>query len=182
MNHEQLKQAAEAALKKWLHPQPVKGTSIELCYVGRIQRAMEHGSVAMQNNDKEALEKIKKAIDGLETMATEAGKLASEAQQAYKAATGESVTVEPCWCEYCQKEQQLDMVWQAESRLRRSIFELVEPAVNGMPKPLALLRSGDEDGLKNLVASLCDAQAGYFDACSLYKVTPRWGDVVRTAV
>lgn len=182
MNHEQLKQAAEAALKKWLHPQPVKGTNIELCYVGRIQRAMEHGSVAMKNQDKDGLEKIKKAIDGLEAMATEAGKLASEAQRAYKAATGESVTVEPCWCEYCQREQNLDIVWQAESRLRRSIFDLMEPAIDGMPKPLALLRSGDEDGLNKLVVSLCDAQANYFDACSLYKMTPRWGDVVRTAV
>lgn len=177
-----LKQAAIDAMKHWLHPQSVPGTDLKLCYVGRIQRAMEKGSEAMRTGDTATLDKIKKAIRGLEDMAQAASKAASDAQRAYKDATGESVTVDPCTCEYCQKEQQLDMVWQAETRVRRAIFDLFEPIDGNMPKPLALLRSGNNEELQALMSAMWKAQDDYYEACKLFKFSPRWGDVVRTAL
>lgn len=179
MNHEQLKQAAEAALKKWLHPQPVKGLDYPLCYSGRVQRAMEHGSIAMQNQDKEALEKVKAAISGLEKMEDAAKEEARLAVEAYRQATGQTVAIDGCICRYCQSDRSTEAIWNAESRLRAAVHPLLEPTEAGMPLPLVYMRNGNEQGLMSLLTELCNAQADYFDKCNLFQKPLAWGYVLK---
>lgn len=183
MNPE-LQQAAEAALSRWLQPQPVKGLDYPLCFTGRVRRAMEIGSKAMADRDTAKVEHIKTVvIPDLERQQDEARTAAKKAVDALIAAGGRVPAAPICTCKYCQDEelvkQAIGAVWNAEDRLRRAIHPLLEPAVDGMPLPLSLMRAGDEQGLMGIVKELVEAQAEYFDKCTLFQKPLAWGYVLK---
>lgn len=180
----ELQQAAEMALSKWLQPQPVKGLDYPLCFTGRVRRAMEIGSKAMAENDAAKVEHIKTVvIPDLERQQDEARTAAKKAVDALIAAGGKVPAAPICTCKYCQDEelvkQAIEAIWNAEERLRRAVHPLLEPAADGMPLPLALARAGDEQRLTNMVKELVEAQASYFDTCTLFKKPLAWGYVLK---
>lgn len=181
MNQE-LQQAAEAALGRWLQPQPVKGLDYPLCFYGRVRRAMEIASSS--RDDKAKFEHIKNVvIPDLEKQQDAARSEAKAAVDALIAAGGKAPSVGPCTCKYCTEkemsQQNIADMWDAEARLRRAVFPLLEPAEAGMPLPLVYMRSGNEQGLMSLLTELCNAQADYFDKCQLFKKPLAWGYVLK---
>lgn len=183
MNQE-LQQAAEAALSKWLNPQPVKGLDYPLCFTGRIRRAMEIGSKAMAEKDAAKVEHIKTVvISDLERQQDAARNEAKKAVDALLLAGGRAPSVTPCTCKYCLDEertkQAIEAVWNAEERLRRAVHPLLEPTADGMPLPLSLMRAGDEQRLMGMIKELAEAQAEYFDKCTLFQKPLAWGYVLK---
>lgn len=145
---------------------------------------MEIGSKAMVEKDAAKVEHIKTVvIPELERQQDAARSEAKKAVDALLMAGGKAPTVAPCTCKYCQDEEQtkqaIEAVWNAEERLRRAVHPLLEPAVDGMPLPLSLVRAGDEQGLKSLVKELVEAQASYFDTCTLFRKPLAWGYVLK---
>jgi len=145
---------------------------------------MEIGSKAMADKDTTKLEHIKTVvIPDLERQQDEARTAAKKTVDALLLAGGKAPSIGPCTCRYCQDEEQvkqaIEAVWNAEDRLRRAVHPLIEPTDDGMPLPLSLMRAGDEQGLMSLLTELCNAQAEYFDKCTLFKKPLAWGYVLK---
>jgi hypothetical protein len=156
-------------LKKARHPQWVESAKENLCYRGRIMRGMELAAKAQADGDKALCEKLKAAIVALED------ELDQLEQKILQAGGG---TVEPCDCRYCTQNQ--DVLYMAESRLRRAVFSLTEPDIDSkIPDALAAYQNGKGEVIKQLAEKVAAAQHNYFVVCQQFNVAPAWGQILK---
>ena len=182
-NLEQAKQLALEAKKAYLLPRYIANIKQELCWQGRIARAMDLANDAILAGDKERKEILENAIKQLEADMASAGQDADATLKTYRDMGGtEPLDVGLCPCHYCQRNQQQDALWMAESRLRRAVFDLTEPGDDGKPLPLALMSQQTDDAQQTawkLFLELCNAQANYKSICERLQKAPAWGYVLR---
>lgn len=152
-------------LKKARHPQWVESAKENLCYRGRILRGME---LAAKTDDTELRGQIKNAIVALEN------ELDELERQILKLGGG---TVAPCTCRYCTQNQ--DVLFLAESRLRRAVFSLTEPDTRGLPDPLSAYQAGQTEVIGKFAEAVAAAQHNYFVVCQMFHVLPEWGRVLK---
>lgn len=182
------KDKALEAKKSLLLPKFIKSANMELCWQGRIMRAMDLGQEAMAAQDHDKADKIRKAIQQLEmemdAQRQEADVLAADYAELCQRAgvTPDPLDVEPCTCFYCTRNRQQDNLWLSESRLRRAVFDLTEPDECGKPLPLCYMGENTEEGKKKawgLFVELCNAQAQYLATCERLNRFPEWGYILR---
>lgn len=185
---DEAKQAALIAKQAWLLPSYVKSANAELCWSGRILRAMDLANEALIEGDTEKVEKIKGAIPQVEQGMDAAREKAVAAEMTYeKLCTSanvqpEQIDVGQCKCAYCNRAEAQNGLFMAESRLRRAVFNLTEPDDCGMPAPLCLMSQETDEGQKEawaLFVELCNSQASYLAACKQSNRRPEWGYILR---
>lgn len=173
-----LEQQLIEAKKALVLPKYIKSANAELCWIGRITRGMDLANEAMASGDSEKANKISLAIKQIEQEMDQCRIEYDKARMAY----GADVDVGVCTCVYCQRSQQQEALFLAESRLRRAVFDLTEPDNDGKPLPLSLMSQGTEDAQKEawkLYMALCNAQSHYQRMCEQFKKAPAWGYVLR---
>ncbi len=185
---DEAKQIALSAKAAWLLPSYVKSANAELCWNGRILRAMDLGNEALIVGDTVKAEKIKDAIPQVEQGMDAAREKAVAAELTYEKMCRESnmqpkqIDVGQCTCAYCNRVEAQEGLFMAESRLRRAVFNLTEPDDCGMPMPLCYMSKKTEEGQKQaweLLIELSNAQANYLSMCKKSNRRPEWGYILR---
>ncbi len=152
-------------LKKARQPAWVETAKENLCYRGRILRGMD---LAAKTDDLVLRAQIKNAIVAMED---ELDQLEKQILQLGGGA------VAPCTCRYCTRNR--DVLFLAESKLRRAVFELTEPAMDGLPDTLTAYQDGKPDVIKTLAERMAAAQHNYYIVCQMFNHMPEWGRILK---
>lgn len=152
-------------LKKARQAQWVESAKENLCYRGRILRGMDLAAktddIGLRGQIKAAIMSLEDELDQLEKQILQLG----------------GGTVAPCTCRYCTQNQ--DVLFLAESKLRRAVFEMTEPAMDGIPDTLAAYQDGKPDVIKRLAERMAAAQHNYYIVCQMFNVMPEWGRILK---
>ena len=182
--------AAVTALAAAYSPQPVKqpdGTTLQLCWSGRIARAYDKLAIARIARDTAAVKAIEGGIAMLTAKYTEAQKAAEDAaaQWAALAAAG-GVTVDPmsvypatCTCDGCQAAAAWHDHNEARGRYSDALYNLLAPNSSDRPPLYELLEAfgkteKDRDRFWAAMKTIYDTAGAYAAACKAAGVQPNW--------
>lgn len=190
---DQAKAAAVAACLAAYAPQPVKqpdGTTLQLCWNGRIARACDKLAIARIARDAAAIKALEGGIDVLRTKYNAAAKEAEDAAAAWAAlAAANDVPVQPtdvyppaCTCDGCKAAQQYQDKVQWRAIYVDMLYGFIAPTSADTPPVITLLRrlrndKGDKEASDLLWAHLrriSDAGEAYAKACKEADVRPNW--------
>lgn len=169
-------------------PQPVPqpdGTTLALCWSGRIARGYDKLAIARIAKDEPAIRKIETALAQLQVKATEAFDAAESAKRAWQAmatAAGQTADVDAvyppvCTCEACQANVNQFDHNMARRTYTAMLYDLCAPN-RDTPPIIELVRGaaekGNRDQLWTLLKRVLDAGEAYIDACRAAGVSPNW--------
>lgn len=172
-------------------PHPVKqpdGSTIALCWNGRIARAYERLAAARLRRDTAAIEVIQAAIKSLEDKATAAQNAAEAAASTWAAmcaAVGQpcdpmEVYAPPCRCEGCAAQLAYIDKNAARAHYVEALYRLVAPNDHETPPLIDLgrrIQEGDKDASRQISGHLqriYEAGKAYAEACAAAGVRPHW--------
>lgn len=170
-------------------PQPVPqpdGSTLHLCFNGRIVRAYEKLAGARIARNEAQIKALQPAILDLESRAAAACKAAEDAAAAWAAAASASgVTVQPmevypppCGCEGCRLQMTLHDHNEARGAYSDALYALLAPNTFDTPPLLELLASAaadpNHDRLWNYLKRIRNAADAYIKACKAADVRPNW--------
>lgn len=190
---DQAKAAAVAACLAAYAPQPVKqldGTTLQLCWNGRIARAYDKLAIARIARDTKAIEALQNGVNALTAKYAEAQKAAEDAaaQWAALAAAG-GVTVQPtdvypptCTCEGCKAARQYQDKVQWRAVYVNCLYDFIAPTSADTPPVIELMRrlrndKNDKEAQDRFWAHMrriSDAGEAYARACADADVRPNW--------
>lgn len=170
-------------------PQPVPqpdGSTLHLCYNGRIVRAYERLAAARIARNEAQIKALGPAIKDLEARAVAAYKAAEDTASAWAAAASTvGVTVQPmevypaqCQCEGCRLQMTLHDHNEARGAYSDALYALLAPNGFDTPPLLEILaKVGDEaqrDRLWHYLKPIRDTANTYIEACKAAGVPPNW--------
>ncbi len=171
-------------------PQPVAqpdGTSLMLCWAGRIARAYELLAAARIARDTPRIEVIQAAIAGLEQKRSEAVSAAENAAStwaAIAAASGTPANLNECYPAQCQCEGcRAQMAWHDHNEARGAysdaLYRLLAPNSDDLPPLLQMMQTAADDKnqrdrLWGYLKHIYDTGNAYIDACKAADVRPNW--------
>ena len=190
---DQAKAAAVAACLAAYAPQPVKqpdGTTLQLCWNGRIARAYDKLAIARIARDTKAIDALQNGVNALTAKYNEAIKAAEDAaaQWAALAAAG-GVTVQPmdvypptCTCEGCQAQAQYQDKVQWRAIYVTCLYDFIAPTSADTPPVIELMRrlrdnKNDKEAQDMFwvhMRRISDAGEAYAKACKYADVRPNW--------
>ena len=190
---DQAKAAAVAACLAAYAPQPVKqpdGTTLQLCWNGRIARAYDKLAIARIARDTKAIDALQNGVNALTAKYNEAIKAAEDAaaQWAALAAAG-GVTVQPmdvypptCTCEGCQAQAQYQDKVQWRAIYVTCLYDFIAPTSADTPPVIELMRrlrdnKNDKEAQDMFWVHMrrtSDAGEAYAKACKDADVRPNW--------
>ena len=190
---DQAKAAAVAACLAAYAPQPVKqpdGTTLQLCWNGRIARAYDKLAIARIARDTKAIDALQNGVNALTAKYNEAIKAAEDAaaQWAALAAAG-GVTVQPmdvypptCTCEGCQAQAQYQDKVQWRAIYVTCLYDFIAPTSADTPPVIELMRrlrdnKNDKEAQDMFwvhMRRISDAGEAYAKACKDADVRPNW--------
>ena len=190
---DQAKAAAVAACLAAYAPQPVKqpdGTTLRLCWNGRIARAYDKLAIARIARDTKAIDALQNGVNALTAKYNEAIKAAEDAaaQWAALAAAG-GVTVQPmdvypptCTCEGCQAQAQYQDKVQWRAIYVTCLYDFIAPTSADTPPVIELMRrlrdnKNDKEAQDMFwvhMRRISDAGEAYAKACKDADVRPNW--------
>ena len=193
---DQAKAAAVAACLAAYAPQPVKqpdGTTLQLCWNGRIARAYDKLAAARADakrrgdKDDATVKAIQKSIDMLTAKYAEAQRLAEDAAATWAAlAAAEGVTVDPasiypaaCTCDGCKTAALWHDHNEARGNYSDALYRLLAPDPGTRPPLYALLEDfgkskQDADRFWAAMKTIYDSAKAYDAACKAAGVQPNW--------
>ena len=190
---DQAKAAAVAACLAAYAPQPVKqpdGTTLQLCWNGRIARAYDKLAIARIARDTKAIDALQNGVNALTAKYNEAIKAAEDAaaQWAALAAAG-GVTVQPmdvypptCTCEGCQAQAQYQDKVQWRAIYVTCLYDFIAPTSADTPPVIELMRrlrdnKNDKEAQDMFwvhMRRISDAGEAYAKACKDADARPNW--------
>jgi len=170
-------------------PQPVPqpdGTTLTLCWSGRIARAYDRLAIARIAKDEPSIRKIETALTQLQTSATvafEAAETAVRAWQTMAAAAGQTADVNAvypptCTCAACAAAAAYRSHHEFRHVYTAVLYDLLAPDTVNTPPLLELMRTVAEQDSRNqlwtLLKRVSDAGEAYLRACRAADVQPNW--------
>ncbi len=170
-------------------PHPVKqpdGTSLLLCWNGRIVRGYERLAAARIARDAKTIDVLTKAIAGLEGQYNEAARAAERAAStwaAMAATAGATVSATDCYppacqCEGCVLQRTLHDHNEARGAYSDALYALMAPNEQDIPPILTILAGASEveqrDRLWTYLRRIRDTGDAYIEACKQAGVRPNW--------
>ena len=170
-------------------PHPVKqpdGTSLMLCWNGRIVRGYERLAAARIARDAKTIDVLTKAIAGLEGQYNEAARAAERAAStwaAMAATAGATVNATDCYppacqCEGCALQRTLHDHNEARGAYSDALYALMAPNGQDIPPILTILAGASEveqrDRLWTYLRRIRDTGDTYIEACKQAGVRPNW--------
>ena len=152
-----------------------------LCYMGRLDKAMEMGGAAMASGDTNMVEAIKKAAAIVEAEAA----AAYQEYLSMSKMSGEQYVDDVCGCEYCQDALTSENESLAISVMTRSIWEFLHPEYNkgsDTPRALELWEDGSDaakEELGKMMSRILIAQRNYIRLCEQQGKKPAWSYLLR---
>lgn len=177
-------------------PQPIRqadGTVRELCWAGRVARAVQLANEASAAGERGRLEQINAALVRLSAGAGAAAAAAQRAVADYAAlcaAAGREVEnlypAEECSCEGCKLRGRITDLSAAEAGVRAAAWALLGPDIDARPERpqlTALLARADDKAVRDRIwlrlKAFADACEEYAAACARWGDEPDWGNVWR---
>ena len=200
-----IKQAEEQARQLCLlayAPQPVAqpdGTTIALCWSGRIARAYDrlaearteaYNTTPKPNMQTAKVKAIEERIADLERGATAAYNAANQAASDWAAlCTAAGVEFDPlavyapvCTCEGCKAQQAATARRNAYAALTEATYALLAPESFTLPPFVELMRRANDEHARNALWAhwkrMLDAAEVYIAACQADGVEPDWRGVL----
>lgn len=170
-------------------PHPVKqpdGTTLMLCWNGRIVRGYERLAAARIARDAKTIDVLAKAIAGLEQQYNEAARAAERAASdwaAMAATAGATVSATDCHppacqCEGCVLQRTLHDHNEARGAYSDALYALMAPNGQDIPPILTILAGASEveqrDRLWTYLRRIRDTGETYIEACKQAGVRPNW--------
>jgi len=170
-------------------PHPVKqpdGTTLMLCWNGRIVRGYERLAAARIARDAKTSDVLAKAIAGLEQQYNEAARAAERAASdwaAMAASIGVTVTAGDCYppacqCEGCVFQRTLHDHNEARGAYSDALYAFLAPTSDDTPPVLELLANFKLDEQRGLFWShlrkIYESGNAYVAACKQAGVRPNW--------
>ena len=170
-------------------PHPVKqpdGTTLMLCWNGRIVRGYERLAAARIARDAKTSDVLAKAIAGLEQQYNEAARAAERAAStwaAMAATAGATVNATDCYppacqCEGCALQRTLHDHNEARGAYSDALYALMAPNGQDIPPILTILAGASEveqrDRLWTYLRRIRDTGDTYIEACKQAGVRPNW--------
>lgn len=190
---DQAKATAVAACAAAYSPQPVKqsdGTTLMLCWNGRIARAYDKLAIARIARHEDAIKSLQNGINALTAKYSEAQRAAEDAAAAWAAsAAANDVTVQPtdvyppkCTCDGCKAAQQYQDKVQWRAIYVDMLYAFIAPTSADTPPVITLLRrlrndKGDKEASDLLwthLRRISDAGEAYAKACKEADARPNW--------
>ena len=190
---DQARAAAVAALAAAYTAQPVPqpdGTTLMLCWNGRIARAYDKLAIARIARDAATVKTLEGGIDALRSRYTAAAKAAEDAAAhwaALAAAAGQTVdpmSVYPptCTCDGCKAAQQYQDKVQWRATYVSTLYDFLCPTSADTPPAIELLRrlrsnKDDKEAQDRFwvhMRRISDAGEAYAKACAEAGVRPNW--------
>jgi len=189
----QAKATAVAACLAAYSAQPVKqpdGTTLQLCWSGRIARAYDKLAIARIAREAKAIETLQNGINQLQARYNAAIKEAEDAAAQWAAlASAAGVTVQPtdvypptCTCEGCRAAQQYQDKVQWRATYVSTLYDLIAPTSADTPPVIELMRQlrankNDKEAQDRFwvhMRRISDAGEAYAKACAEAGVRPNW--------
>lgn len=170
-------------------PQPVAqpdGSTLLLCWNGRIARGYEKLAEARAAKQTALVQAIQETIRGLERQYAAAYNAAEEAASTWAAmASAAGVKVEPvevypprCQCEGCRMQMAVHDHNEARGAYSDALYALLAPNSFETPPLLELLQGADADPnrerLWTYLKRIRDAGNTYIEACKAAGTRPNW--------
>lgn len=172
-------------------PQPVKqpdGSTLALCWTGRIARAYERLAAARTARNTAAIDALKDAIATLESKAAAAMNAAEHAASdwaAMCAAVGQpcdpdEVYAPPCTCEGCRMQAAYMDKAEARAKYVTALYDLLAPTSFDLPPFMELgrlIQAGDQEAQKRMTAywrRIYEAGVQYIEAHRAAGTRPNW--------
>lgn len=188
---ETAKAEAERLAKLAYLPHPVPqpdGTSIELCWSGRISRAYDKLAEAKLASDPKMIAAIEKAVKAIEDQGFAAWDAANRASQSYAsmaASVGQEIAPDAffpgqCQCQGCQKQCAQATYFAAEEGLARAFRSFMAAGADNLPPVVELMRkvrkedAQARDMIWRHLLGIQEAAEAYIAACDNYGVAPAW--------
>lgn len=191
----QIAEAKEKALRLAqvaFAPQPVKqadGSTVPLCWAGRLHRALTAGNAAQQAGDAAKVALIEQAIDRLSTEMHSAESAAADAEAAYMAlcaaagVTAEALPSTECTCVGCVEQRRLHALASTSADVRAAVWALLTGPVGELPAIVTLVAQAHDAGVRDRLWAhlkrISDALSAYGQACAENGEQPQWGEVWR---
>lgn len=185
-------EAAELVALAYL-PQPVPqpdGTSMQLCWWGRLHRGMLMASDALIAGDSNRVALLESALKKIEAQAVESKSKAEQAIQKYNAVCGlmgetaENLYPPDCTCDGCRLSAQNHRMMAAMGNARDALYRLVMPGADSQELPLviSLIKTADQlasrDRMWAILKQLADNLEEFADASKkLGQPAPKWEDI-----
>jgi hypothetical protein len=188
-----LRSKAEQLCAAAYSAQPIKqqdGTTLTLCWQGRIARGYEKLAIARIARDKEAIDTLTRAIQSLEgkynAAAAEAGKAASAwaAMAAFVGRTVDAMDCYPpqCQCEGCKAQLQYRDKVEWRAIYAETLYDFLAPNSQDTPPFIEIMRrlrksANDREAQDRIWAHLRrihDAAEAYSNACAAAGTRPNW--------
>lgn len=189
----QAKATAVAACLAAYSAQPVKqpdGTTLQLCWSGRIARAYDKLAIARIAREAKAIETLQNGINQLTARYNAAIKEAEDAAAQWAAlAAAAGVTVQPtdvypptCTCEGCRAAQQYQDKVQWRATYVSTLYDFIAPTSADTPPVIELMRQlrnnkndkEAQDRFWTHMRRISDAGEAYAKACAEAGVRPNW--------
>ena len=168
-------------------PRPVKqadGTTLPLCWSGRVHRAFDVANALQRQGDVAKLAIVEKALATLQAEASAAANKAKLAESAYCelcALAGETPTfpdVVECPCAGCAGQRAATERLNAAAQYREAAWELLGATADQRPALLDLMASAKDerqrDRLWRMLTTASTAMARYEVACRAMNEAPDW--------
>lgn len=191
-NLAQLREAAVTAAQAVYRLQPVKqadGTTLPLCWNGRMHRAFALAEQLQAAGDKGRLANVEQAIAQIGEQKSQVEAAAAAAESDYLAVCAAAgVQPEPlpeyvCSCLGCVAQRRTHALSVAQGDVRAYVWALLGAPVNERPALLTLVRNAQDvkarDQLWAHLARIADAFEAYETACADLGEQPKWREVWR---
>lgn len=185
----QMRNAALALMAAAYTPQPVPqpdGTTLALCWNGRIARAYERLAAARIARDAKIVGAVQEAIRPLEQKAEAAFKAAEDAASAWAAAAAAAGVVvqpnevypPPCACAGCRTQRAYHDHNEARGAYSDALYALLAPTSHETPPLLAILAKAEDEAQRDrlwaYLKRIRDAGDAYIAACKAADTRPNW--------
>lgn len=165
-------------------PQPVKqpdGSTLQLCWQGRIHRALMLLNAATLAGDVAKVAQLQQGLATLEAAATQAQSAATRAQEAYAQAHGEWLAIAACTCEGCKVGATYHALGAAMGNARTQLWDLLMPQGDAMPALVQLVTTIEhkESRVKlwEVLKNLSDNLQAFATASQALGETPKWENI-----
>lgn len=184
---------AEAEAKRLLqeayapHEVPqADGSTIMLCYAGRLHRAYQMRSAAMLAGDKAKAQKLTAGIENLIVMSEAKQKAAEDADVRYqgmcavKGVAAKQLTPPQCECAGCVEKNKGWRIAAAAGEVRKQAWAFLgDVEGNGQPPIIGLFRRARQDEkardmIWRHLLQIVDSMQVYMDECSKAGERPDW--------
>jgi hypothetical protein len=170
-----------------LHDVPqADGSSVQLCYAGRLHRAYQMRSAALLAGDASKAQRLTSGIENLLRTAEKAQKAAEDADVLYqgmcatKGIEAANTTPPDCECAGCTDKNKGWRMAAAAGNVRKAAWSFLgDVEGNGEPPFIGLFRKASQDKKANDLLwrhwlQIADSMQVYMDECSKAGEKPDW--------